>query len=423
MMFSLLIPNAFSSQWAVLMAGSRGYNNYRHQADVFNLYTILTSRGFDKKHIITIAYDDVATHKLNPFKGQIFSTKDHHNVYPGHGAIDYSGKDATAENFLRVLLGDNRKGRALESTEEDDIFIYYNDHGAPGLLCVPANNGPQLYADQLTTTFQKMKDKKMFHNAFFVIEACYSGSVGYNITTPGVFVTVAAGPQQSSYSADWDKELDAFRTNEFTKHFTRFILKHPNSKIIDFVNQAAFDTLRSHVCAFGDFDVAQRKLSDFLLSAEPIDVPNDEEQEEEDSNSISLASNGDIDFRTKNAFVTFLQKKLSHSEGEEKINLQRALNYEIARRKKSSMTFKQIARHFDANGESYGDLDAGDIIYDCYRTAVEGFRLFCGEVDEYELSKLAVFGHLCKKTTKEQLISEIREICPQNLWKEEDLYV
>jgi len=331
---------------------------------------------------------------------------------------------ATAENFIRVLLGDNRKGRALESTDEDDIFIYYNDHGAPGLLCVPSNNGPELYADQLSKTFETMKDKKKFRNAFFVIEACYSGSVGYNITTPGVFVTVAAGPQQSSYSADWDEKLDAFRTNEFTKQFIRYILKYPDSKIIDFVNQVAIDTLRSHVCAFGDFDVAQRKLSDFLMKAEPIDVPNDENQEGNDSNSqIPLASNGDMDFRTKNAFVTFLQKRLEHSEGEEKAKLQSALDYEIARRKKSSMTFKQIARQLDANGESYGDLDAGDITFDCYRTAVEGFRMFCGEIDEHELPKLRIFGHLCKKVTKEQLISEIRDSCPQKLWKGEDLYV
>ena len=423
-MFSLLISAGFSARWAVLLAGSRGYNNYRHQADVFHIYSILTSRGFDKKHIITIAFDDIVDHEMNPFKGKIFSTADHHNVYPGSDSIDYKGTNATAENFLRVLLGDTRYGRALETTKDDDIFIYYNDHGAPGLLCVPSNNGPELYADQLSQTINTMYEQKRYNNIFFVIEACYSGSVGYNISSPGVFVTVAAGPQQSSYSADWDSSLQTFRTNEFTKHFTNYLLSNPASKIIDFVNRVAIETTRSHVCAFGDFSVAQRRLSDFLMEAKPIIIySQSEENSKESENSIPLSPNGAFDLRAKNSFVTFLQRRLLVASGEERNKLQNALDYEISRRKTASHTFKRIARQFESNGDTYSDLDPSKIKYDCYRTAVEGFRMFCGEVDEHELPKLRIFGHICSNVSTEELLSQIRDSCPQKLWKNEDLYV
>ncbi|OHS99837.1 hypothetical protein TRFO_33578 [Tritrichomonas foetus] len=134
MLLLSLVYSSISAQWAVLMAGSRGYNNYRHQADVFNLYSILANRGFQKDHIITLAYNDIVDHELNPRKGEVYSRSDHDNVYPGSNAIDYQEKEATAENFLRVLNGDTKNGRALQSEEGDDVFIYYNDHGAPGLF-------------------------------------------------------------------------------------------------------------------------------------------------------------------------------------------------------------------------------------------------------------------------------------------------
>ncbi|KAH0786856.1 Clan CD, family C13, asparaginyl endopeptidase-like cysteine peptidase [Histomonas meleagridis] len=398
------------------MAGSRGYNNYRHQADVFNLYHILKSRGFNTKKIITLAYNDIVNHEMNPRKGIVYNNASHINVYPGSKAIDYQEKEATAENFLRVLKGDKKNGRALETTDKDDIFIYFNDHGAPGLLCVPANNGPLLYADQLDKVLKEMYEQKKFRRIFFVIEACYSGSVARNISVPNVFVLSAAGPSQSSYSADWDDEVDAFLSNEFTKHFVKFILEQPKAKIIDAVNYVSQNVLRSHVTAYGDFRLTSEPLSTFLLDAKPVEIA-----ETEESNS-DLESNGEY---TKKAFITFLERKYKHSEGDEKEKIGKILANEKLRRKKSSDTFRRIANGFDIDGYSGFDNDESydNILYDCYRTAVEGFRLFCGEVDEHELPKLRYFVKFCRSSDKQTILEHIRESCPSKLWSEEELYV
>jgi legumain len=398
------------------MAGSKGYNNYRHQADIFNIYSILRRRGFPKENIITLAYNDIVNHRKNPYPGQVFASRKHVNVYPGRENIDYVGKDASAANFLRVLTGDSHNGRALQSTENDDVFVFYDDHGAPGILCVPANNGPELYADSIYATIKEMKEKKMFKRLFFVIEACYSGSVGFNITEPGVYVLTAAGPQQSSYSAQWDDDLGTFVTNEFTQNFLKFVQENPESKILDSVNYASKSTVHSHVQAFGDFNIAKLPLSTFLLTEEPRIIENGDSG----SDVNELVENG---VSTRHAFVNFLERRLAAAKTAEERNvLKIALDNEIKRREKSNNLFRTIERRVVPNGIPAGTPFVKNINFDCYRAVVEGFRLFCGEIDENELAKVQIFTHLCERSTKEQILEDIRQTCPVLQWEEHQLY-
>jgi len=411
------------------MAGSRGYTNYRHQADIFHMYQILKERGFDRNHIITIAYNDIVYNRENPFKGQVFSTADHINRYPGDDVIDYQGKEANGQNFIRVLLGDTRNGRALQTDSKDDIFIYYDDHGAPGLLCVPTNNGPEIYADQIQKTFQRMHDEKRYNNIFFVVEACFSGSIACDFTIPGLFILTAAGPHQSSFSADWDPTIGSCRSNEFSKQFRLFILTHPDAPIIDLVNAAAIGTFKSHVSAYGDFKVSTRPLSDFLLSAKPMKLSEMDSSyfTPEFSNSNLPPNGGDknqtkpIDMRVKNTFITFLEQRIKTATGEEKAKLEKLLESEKSRRKLSKQVINGIARKVQPNGGAEGPIEPTDILFDCYRTVVEGFRLFCGEIDEYELHRLSIFGHLCKTSPTEEILSQVRLSCPQKLWTVDQL--
>ena len=96
---------AASDHWAVLVAGSNTYSNYRHQADIAHAYTILKSQGVPANNIIYMAYDDIANNYRNPLKGQLFNKTDGQNVYDA-SVVDYKGADVTAENFLSVLTGD-----------------------------------------------------------------------------------------------------------------------------------------------------------------------------------------------------------------------------------------------------------------------------------------------------------------------------
>ena len=71
--FLCLILAASCANWAVLVAGSNTWYNYRHQADVFHAYKMLLAKGFDENNIIVIAYDDIANNTRNPFPGKVFN--------------------------------------------------------------------------------------------------------------------------------------------------------------------------------------------------------------------------------------------------------------------------------------------------------------------------------------------------------------
>ncbi|KER19803.1 hypothetical protein T265_15452, partial [Opisthorchis viverrini] len=49
-----------SKSWAVLVAGSNIWENYRHQADVCRAYQVVRENNVPPENIITFAYDDVA---------------------------------------------------------------------------------------------------------------------------------------------------------------------------------------------------------------------------------------------------------------------------------------------------------------------------------------------------------------------------
>jgi legumain len=64
---------AATDHWAVLVAGSNGYGNYRHQADICHSYQIMIKNGIPADQIITLAYDDIANNSENPFPGKMYN--------------------------------------------------------------------------------------------------------------------------------------------------------------------------------------------------------------------------------------------------------------------------------------------------------------------------------------------------------------
>ena len=238
--FSLQMYNS-GKNWAILACGSSGYANYRHQADVFHVYQSLIKRGFSKNQIILLAYDDIAYHPKNPFPGEIYNRPDGPNVYEGV-IVDYTYNEVNPETYLSVLKGDTQNGKlkkVLNSTENDNIFMYFSDHGVAGAIVFP--NNKFLYADELEDAFKVMKSKKMYKNIIFYLESCYSGSMFNNIDPDlNVYSITAASPSEQSlatycYPQDFVKgqEMHTCLSNEFTSNWiddsdNRFIFDKKN---------------------------------------------------------------------------------------------------------------------------------------------------------------------------------------------------
>lgn len=186
-----------------------------------------------------IAYDDIALHPLNPFPGKLFNRPGGPDVYSGI-TIDYKREEANARNFLGVLRGntslvaknERASGRVLLAGPKDRSFVYYSDHGAPGLVGMPA--GVPLWANQLHAalrarganyeTFASTASAVASASAetvsafsgpstassrpqlspgtlVFYLEACESGSMFTGLLDPSlpIYATTAANGEESSW--------------------------------------------------------------------------------------------------------------------------------------------------------------------------------------------------------------------------------
>ena len=70
-----------------------------------------------------------------------------------------------------MLTGDKTaKGPVLRSSKRDNVFIYYADHGAPGLIAMPEDEEP-VYAKDLNAALVAMKAMVAAQSLVFYLEA------------------------------------------------------------------------------------------------------------------------------------------------------------------------------------------------------------------------------------------------------------
>ncbi|KAH0793498.1 Clan CD, family C13, asparaginyl endopeptidase-like cysteine peptidase [Histomonas meleagridis] len=248
---------AVADNYAILIAGSSGWINYRHQADISTIYQMLLRNGYQKDHIIQFQYDDIANNELNTFPGQIFHAESHENVYPGASQIDVKNEDITAESLYNAL-------RSLKSTSNDNILLYYDNHGAPGTLGVPNSKGYPIYGDELNNVIQEMYDKGLYKNFLFIVEACESGSLIPFIKAPNTLVISASGPAEESWSLIYDSSIDNMLTNEFTYYLLSQIQENPTAEIIDIFNKV-LKLMHGSTPRIGKNETIQKmKISEFF---------------------------------------------------------------------------------------------------------------------------------------------------------------
>jgi len=200
--------------WALLVAGSNYWYNYRHQADVCHAYQILHAHGIPDENIIVMMYDDLAKNSQNPTPGVVINHPNGSDVY--HGVLkNYIGNDVTPENFINILTGNKDamkgigSGKVIESGPNDHVFVNFVDHGATGILGFP--NG-ELTVKQLTDALNQLHDQNRYNKLVLYIEACESGSMFRNVLPDNIniFATTASDYDESSYACYYDAERQTY---------------------------------------------------------------------------------------------------------------------------------------------------------------------------------------------------------------------
>jgi legumain len=255
-----------ADQWAVLVAGSNEYWNYRHQADVCHAYQILHANGYPDDRIIVMMYDDIANNPDNPFPGNIINRPNGTNVYPGVPK-DYTNAQVTPENFLNIIKGikTDSTQKVLQSGPNDDVFIYFADHGGPGLIAFP---NEYLYAHDLIDALKYMHKNKMYQTLVFYMEACESGSMfdGFLTDDMNIYATTASTPFESSWACYFDVSRGTYLGDVYSINW----LENSDGFHIDsesLQDQFEIDrieTKTSKVCEYGNVSIAQNPLYNYL---------------------------------------------------------------------------------------------------------------------------------------------------------------
>lgn len=403
-----------STNWAVLVAGSNGYYNYRHQADVAHSYQILHKMGgYPKENIIVMMYNDVVNASDNPLPGQLFNEPGGVDVYADI-EIAYSGEEVTAENFLNVIQGKKHREdhRVLESGPNDNVFIYYSDHGANGLVAMPV--GDPLYAKDLIEALNFMHNNSMYSQLVFYLEACESGSMfaGILSNTTNVFATTAATPDEPSYAYYYNDTLSTYMADEYS---IRWMQDSTNN----------WDAYESLIEQFQDVaaivnESQPQKYGDLSFDAEPIE---DFEAYQDRKSMFKYYAEwvpSKEAVSSRDVKLAILQHRyLAAQSLDDKMNAAALVEAEIAHRLDVDILFEQVIdfvvlsvanEYLDLDQMKFGHVRVRN--WECLKFAYSEYESYCARFDDYSLKYVNVLVNLCETFGDEMIIADaFEEFC------------
>ncbi len=245
-----IVYPALDKRWALLIATSTGWDNYRHQVDVLNIYQQLKAGGYDDDHIVLVIEDDLAYNDANPEKGVLYSRMDGVNVYKDV-KVDYHISDLKPNDVREILLG-NRSDRlpsVIESDEDDNIFVFWSGHGAPGYL----GFGPFSYSrNNMESCLAAMDANGRFRQALWFIETCYSGSVAKAADKHShTLIFTAAGEDETSKADEYNRDWKVWMSNRFSATLQDCMKNEPDMPLRDLYYRLFQSTVGSHVHVYG----------------------------------------------------------------------------------------------------------------------------------------------------------------------------
>jgi legumain len=432
-----IIGHAQALNWAVLVAGSNTYGNYRHQSDVCHAYQIAAKNGIPAERIIVMQFDDIANNRQNPYPGQIFNKPTAAgtpgvDVYKGCQK-DYVGATVTATNVINVLTGNAQamqgigNGKVLTSGPNDNVFFFYSDHGTVGEVEMPS--GSPLYATKFVQAIQLMHQRNMYNKMVVYIESCESGSMFNNLLPKniGVYATSASSPDESSwgcycppqdkvngksigsclgdlYSVNWMEDTDKFGMSRTLQD--------------QFVAVAKLTT-QSKVMQWGDVTFTNMTVGQFqgqtTLAAEPaIEYTGAEPSHYSPDELRSMSAVSTYDIPMHLAYYQYLRH-----DGKDMVSnhaLLADLMIELQARMDADRLAITLAKTLaGARYESVMNarMGAAEVNWQCLSAAKTAYLTTCGEFTDYARKYVRVFNNLCNTegVSVSALVGEITNLC------------
>uniref|UniRef100_A0A251VAA9 Putative peptidase C13, legumain n=2 Tax=Helianthus annuus TaxID=4232 RepID=A0A251VAA9_HELAN len=365
-------------------------------------------------------YDDIANHPENPRHGTIINSPQGSDVYAGVPK-DYTGKSVTTSNFYAVLLGNKTavkggSGKVLASKPKDRIFVFYADHGGPGVLGMP--NMPNLYANDFINVLKTKHASGTYDEMVIYVEACESGSIFQGLLPKNlnIYVTTAANPYENSwatycpdigeptvppefytclgdlYSVSWmeDSDLEDLRLETLEQQYLNVKKRIAIDKVTGF---------GSHAMQYGTLSISKETISNYQGSA-PRTISTDRFQTRD--------SMGVIDQRDADLYSMWQRYKKSAEETQQKENLLQKIKEITAYRAHLDSSVDMIKRYLLGSGDGpvRGDRSALVDDWDCLKFMVRTFETHCGSLTQYGLKHTRTFANICNNGVTKKAMDE-----------------
>ncbi|OIT38029.1 PREDICTED: vacuolar-processing enzyme-like [Nicotiana attenuata] len=439
-----LTEESEGTKWAVLVAGSNGWENYRHQADVCHAYQLLKDGGLKDENIIVFMYDDIANNTMNPRPGVIINNPHGHNVYKGVPK-DYVGKDVNAHNFYNVILANKSgitggSGKVVNSGPNDHIFIYYADHGGPGIVSMPS--GEDVYANDLINVLKKKHASGTFDRLVFYLEACESGSMFDGLLPEGldIYVTTASRPDENSwatycgtydacmvecpppefngvclgdlYSVAWmeDSDVQDRTSDSVAGQYDRVANRTAANLTHGFYG--------SHVMEYGDIVVSFDSLAAYM-GVTNYSTNHSHAYVNDNAMSFSTSSKH-VDQRNAELFYLFTKHQNAPEGSVEKVEAQATLKEALSKRSQVDNNVKNLGELLFGAGKGNDVLQsvrpAGQPLvdnWDCLKSYVKTFEEHCGKLTSYGKKHIRGIANICNAGIEsDQMGAATAQACP-----------
>ncbi|XP_071696358.1 legumain-like [Rutidosis leptorrhynchoides] len=412
------------TRWAVLVAGSNGFGNYRHQSDVCHAYQVLKKGGLKDENIVVFMYDDIATSDMNPRRGVIINHPEGADVYAGVPK-DYTGENVTVDNLYAVLLGDKSavkggSGKVVDSKPDDRIFLFYSDHGGPGVLGMP--NMPYLVAKDLVDILKKKHDMGTYKEMVIYLEACESGSIFEGILPEdlNIYATTASGAEENSfgtycpgmnpappaeyitclgdlYSVSWmeDSETHNLKKESLEQQFDKVKKRTSNS----FTYNSG-----SHVMEYGTKDIKPEKVYLYQgFNPETINLPANQIHFE---NMYGTVNQRDAD-------LVFLWQRYKKSSSE-RPKVLKEITETLRHRGHLDRSIDTIGVLLfgPQNGRYILNASRGRGLplvddWDCLKSTARLFEKHCGLLTQYGMKHMRAFANICNNLVEKDTIEQV----------------
>lgn len=453
---------------AILIAGSNGYRNYRHQADVCHAYRILRERGLKDENIITMVFDDIAYNKDNPYQGQIFNSPGGKDVYPGC-AKDYTGYDVNKDTVLAVMTGDadavrgKGSGRVLKKDPEQRVFMFYSDHGSIGSIGMP--HGQPFTARTLNKAFDYMVENDFFKELVFYLESCESGSMfkGFGYEKQKKILPVSASEaEESSYATycpfgSFDRTAsvipnasyigaclgDLFSVSWMEYTESHDVATHTIREQLDYTDERTSDGhtyyLGSHMVNYGhknnsmESQVVGNFLSFFNVppGLKKKDAFDEVPSVQELTSALVVNQNGYGTMKQRDADLMFLVERSMNNDFEHKDAAMKELQDTLHARRNADLNIRSIVQHLIDGGlldgytngvEDYvarllprdPNLQIVDD-WDCFESFIDVWTELCGDMDDYSQQYTRAFANMCNSGVEvPEFVQATSETCIMN---------